>query len=375
MGTLPGGDEPPAMRIAVSRLLLSLLLLTGLAGPLQAMSVEEEIQIGAQAASQFEAKYGVVNDPAYTGRLQRVVQQMLPHVQRKELPWRFTVVNIKEFNAAAFPGGFVYATKGLMDALNDEELAFVVGHEMGHVDYRHSVKQLEGDNLRRLGLIAIVAGATGGRINDAAATLVSLADGVISSQFSKADETQSDQYGLNLMAQAGYDPVFALSALQKLAGASSGGTPGFLNTLIGSHPLPKDRVTAGIAQIPTVAYQAQPLPPVGSSAATPPQPSNTNSNLIGDASRSLEYTLSLLGHGYNATMQRSAEAIAQGRGSAPSGTRVVRLSGSRSAGLSALEDDLLARPELRGGKQTFGAAVVDRGGDQIEAVLLLKGAR
>lgn len=350
-------------------------LMICLVGPLHAMSVEEEIQIGSQAASQFESKYGVVTDPAYAGRLQRVAQQMLPNVQRKELPWRFTVINVQEFNAAAFPGGFVYATRGLMDALNDDELAFVVGHEMGHVDYRHSVKQLEGDNLRRLGLIAILAGATGGRMNDAAATLVQLADGVISSQFSKADETQSDQYGLNLMAQSGYDPVFALSALQKLAGASSGGTPGFLNTLIGSHPLPRDRVTAGIAQIPTVAYQAQPLPPVGSSQPAPNPPSGGNSIVIGDASRSLEYTLSLLGHGYNATLQRSAEAVAQGRGSAPSGVRTVRVQGSRSAGLSALEDSLLGRPELSGRKQTFGAAVVDRGGDQIEAVVLLKGVR
>jgi Zn-dependent protease with chaperone function len=338
-----------------------------------AMSVEDEVRIGAQAAAQFEAQYGLVQDPAYTGRLQRVAQRLMPHVQRKELPWRFSVVNVNEFNAAAFPGGFVYATRGLMDGLTDEELAFVVGHEMGHVDYRHSVKQLEGDQMRRLGIMAIVLGASGGRVSDTTATLVGLADGVISSQFSKSDESESDRYGLTLMGQAGYDPVFALSALQKLAAQSSGGTPGFLNTLIGSHPLPKDRVAAGIAQIPTVPFQAEPLPPVGSPSA--PISNRPNSSaLIVDGSRALEYTLSLLGHAHNPSLQRAAEALALGRGN-PGAAQIVQVAGSRSAGLANLEDQLLARPELRSGKRSFGAAVVDHGGDRIEAVLLIQGGR
>lgn len=361
------------MRTRVCHLLCALLLWIT-AAPSLAMSVEDEIQIGAQAAAQFEAQYGLVTDPAYTGRLQRVVSQMMPYVQRQDLPWRFSVVNVQEFNAAAFPGGFVYATRGLMDGLTDEELAFVVGHEMGHVDYRHSVNQLESDNARRLGLLAILAGATGGRVNDTTAALVGLADGVISSQYSKADESQADQYGLTLMAKAGFDPVFALSALQKLAAQSSGGTPGFLNTLIGSHPLPKDRVAAGIAQIPGIPFQAQPLPPVGGSSQPTPPP-NAPSALVGDAGRSLEYTLSLLGHAYSPELQRVAENIALGQGQAPAGTRLVRLPGTRAQGLSVLEDQLLARPELRTGKQSFGVAVADRGGDRVEAIAVLKGAR
>lgn len=361
------------MRKRAAHLLMWAILLVLSSGGVMAMSVEEEIRIGAQAAAQFEGQYGLVSDPAYLGRLQRVAQRLMPHVQRKELPWRFSVINVNEFNAAAFPGGFVYATRGLMDGLNDEELAFVIGHEMGHVDYRHSVKQLEGDNMRRLGLIAIAAGATGGRIDNTTATLVGLADGVISSQYSKADENESDKYGLTLMGQAGYDPVFALSALQKLAAQSSGGTPGFLNTLIGSHPLPKDRVASGIAQIPTVPFQAQAMPPVDSGPASTPSRPVPSSALIADASRSLEYTLSLLNHGYDSGLQNRAEAIALGQATAPAGTRLVRVSGPRSAGLSALESRLLAQPQLRGAKQRFGAAVIDRGGDTIEAVVLLKG--
>lgn len=361
------------MPTVINRVLLCLCLLSGLSAPLYAMSVEDEIRIGAEAAAQFEAQYGIVTDPAYTGRLQRIASQMMPHVQRKELPWSFKVLNVKEFNAAAFPGGFVYATRGLMDGLSDEELAFVIGHEIGHVDHRHSVKQLEGNQLRRLGLIAIAAGASGGRITDTTATLVTLADGVISSQYSKADESESDRYGLALMAQAGYDPAFALSALQTLAAQSGGGTPGFLNTLLGSHPLPKERVAQGVALIPTVAYQARPLAPIETNPPAPIQPSKLG--LIPEAGRAMEYTLSLLGHGHSASLQKIAEGVALGQRSAPGQTQVIRVTGMRAQGLSRLEDQVLSHFELQQGKRTFGAAVVERPGGQVEAVILLQGGR
>ena len=374
MGGSLSRSEDERMRTHVFRLVFCLLLLAGLSLPLAAMSVEEEIQIGGQAASQFEAKYGVVTDPAYTGRLNRVVNQMMPYVQRKDLPWSFKVINVDEFNAAAFPGGFVYATRGLMDGLTDEELAFVVGHEMGHVDHRHSVKQLESNQLRRIGLIAIAAGASGGRITDTTATLVSLADGVISSQYSKADESESDRYGLTLMAQAGFDPAFALSALQKLAAQSGGGTPGFLNALVGSHPLPKERVAQGVALIPTVPYQATAAAPVNGSNSATTQVRSTGELLL-DGTSALEYTLSLWGHGHSASLQKITEGVALGHRAAPAGTRQVRVSGSRSEGLARLEDKLLASSELRQGKRTFGVALVERSQGRLEAVVLLQGGR
>lgn len=359
------------MRMCLYRFFLPAVFCLLLLGPALAMSVEDEISIGSQAAAQFEAQYGVVNDPAYAGRLQRVAQRLLPHVERKDLPWRFTVVNVPEFNAAAFPGGFVYATRGLMDGLTDDELAFVIGHEMGHVDYRHSVNQLEANQARRLGITAAVIVLSGGKVNDTAMMAAEAVSGVMSNKHSQGDENESDRYGLSLMARAGYDPVFALSTLEKLGAQSSGGTPGFLNTLMGSHPLTQERIKSGIALIPSVPFQAQAAPPVGQ--ASQPQPNRPQmSALLPDAGSSLEYTLSLLGHGFNANLQRQAEQIATGRGNAPVGTRLLRVSGPRAAGLSTLEDQLLSRPELRGGKVSFGAAVVDQGNGTVEAVLLLK---
>lgn len=111
--------------------------------PALAMSTGQEIAIGREAASQFEAENGWVRDIAMQNRLDRIGRRLLGHAERGDLPWRFRVVNVNEFNAAAFPGGFIYATRGLMNGLSDDQLAFVIAHEIGHVGRRRTVKQIE----------------------------------------------------------------------------------------------------------------------------------------------------------------------------------------------------------------------------------------
>jgi predicted Zn-dependent protease len=346
---------------------LVLLLWLASSMPLWALSTEEEIKLGSQASSQFEEKYGLVNDQAMVDRLNRLGGQLLRNVERKDLPWRLRVIDIDAFNAAAFPGGFLYATKGLMGGLTDEELAFVVGHEIGHVDRRHSVKQLKNAQLRRLGLSAIIAATGRKRVNKTTATLFQLTDTVIGSQRSQKDESQADRYGMRCMAQAGYDPAFALSALQKLGSQKSGGTPGFLNTLVGSHPLPRERINQGVDLITSIRFRPQVKAPV---TAVP----GGEEMLYRDATEALEYTLSLLGQGHRDTLQRMAEQLATGeRTGLPRGVRLVRTSTEKRLGFAALEHQLLARPEFDRLGQAFGAAVVDIGEGRVEAVVLLQG--
>jgi len=349
----------------LARRVLTLFMMLCLTIGAQAISTEEEIRLGAEAAARFEQQYGLVNDPAMTGRLNRIGQQLLANAERKDLPWRFRVINIDAYNAAAFPGGFVYATKGLMDGMTDEEVAFVVGHEVGHVDYRHSIKQLESAQMRRLGLIAIAMGAGGGNIDRNTATLIQLTDAVIGSQYSKGDEAESDRYGMRQMAKAGYDPAFALSAFQKLASQSGGGTPGFLNAILGSHPLPKERIAQGSELIVQIPYSPEIMPPVNLGGGG-------DERLYQDATSAIEYTLSLLGQRHRDSLQRTAENVALGRGG-PGNARVVRVTAERGQGLSGIENALLARPELKQIGQAFGAAVVDAGNNQVEAVVLLQG--
>ncbi len=357
------------MKRTLAKIVGLLTVLVLVAAPSLALSTAEEVRVGQEAAARFEAAHGVVTDPAMVGRLDRIAASMMPYVQRKDLPWRFRIINVDAFNAAAFPGGFIYVTRGLMNGLTDEEVAFVVGHEIAHVEHRHSVKQLQSAQMRRLGLIAIAVGATGGNVDRGTATLVQLADGVIGSQHSQADESESDRTGLRLMAQAGYDPAFALSALQKLAAQSGGGTPGFLNTLLGSHPLPRERVAQGEALIIDVPYQVTVPPAVHSSSG--------EERLYMDAAEALEYSLSLLGHGHLDALARQAERVALNQGAPEYGVSVIRQRGDKRAGLSDLENRLLSSPEIANAtsKLQFGVAVVETGQDSFEAVVLLRRAR
>lgn len=232
------------------------------------ISTQQEIQIGQRAASQFEQQYGLAPDPAMQQRVQRIGQSLAAHSGRNDVRYFFKVANMEPFNALAFPGGYIYTTKGLMRALTDEELAFVLGHEIAHVARRHSVNQLEKATYTQVGLAAVLAALGNGRVQQNQATLARLASAVAGSQWSQNDERDADEVGLQIMARAGYDPVYAVSALDKLS-RQSGGTPGFLNTLVGSHPLPKDRIRDAVAQVPDIPYQVQ----VANAPPARPQPS------------------------------------------------------------------------------------------------------
>lgn len=339
---------------------LTALLVVAQCSMAVALSTEEEIRLGAEAAGRFEAQHGLVTDQAMNERLNRIGSRLIQNAERRNLPWTFRIVNVDQFNAAAFPGGFIYATRGLMNGLTDEELAFVMAHEIGHVDKSHSIKQIESAQLRRLGLIAIAAGATRGNISRTVGTLVQLTDSVIGSQRSQGDEAESDRYGMNLMARAGYDPAYAISAFQKLAKASGGGTPGFLNTLLGSHPLPQDRINDGAELLVSVPFE-----PVAAS----PVKTTTDITLYDDASDALEETLAFAGHRVDPSLHNVAANIATGsRLSAP--YRTLRVQSPASEGLIGLETLLLQKSELDQ-MQRVGAVVVDKGDGRVEAVVVL----
>src|SRR5215217_2729298 len=145
----------------------SLLLGTGLAAGLLScarnpvtgkselalVSESQEIQMGKQAAQEVAQTIGLYNDPKLEAYVAGIGKRMAAASERPNLPWEFHVVDDASVNAFALPGGFIYVTRGLLGAINDEaELATVVGHEIGHVTHRHSVEQMSKAQLAQLGL-------------------------------------------------------------------------------------------------------------------------------------------------------------------------------------------------------------------------------
>lgn len=174
------------------------------------ISKDQEISIGRDVAKQLEKQYGLVDDPALQERVNRIGQSLVAVCDRKDLPYSFKVLNSKEVNAMAAPGGYVYVFKGLIDLMpSDDELAGVIGHEVGHVVARHTVKQME----KSLG-IGILFGVIFG---DRGLMLQNLAFNAIMAGYSRDDEREADRLGFMHSYKAGYNPYSMMIGLQKLS--------------------------------------------------------------------------------------------------------------------------------------------------------------
>ena len=208
----------------------------GMQSPVEAglISKNQEISMGKDVAAQLEAKYGVVQDDDLQARVNNIGQRLVAVSDRKDLEYSFKVLNSDEVNAMAVPGGFIYVFKGLLDFMpSDDELAGVLGHEVGHIVKRHSVKQVEKQMALTL-LTIILTKGQGFILADA--TMQALMAG-----YSRSDEREADEQGFNLTNKAGFNPysmLITVSKLQDLADAK--GNPGF--GLFSTHPEPEVRI-------------------------------------------------------------------------------------------------------------------------------------
>lgn len=184
------------------------------------MSPEREAQLGRQASVQVAEEIGLVESPALSAYVEAIGERLARHSPRRDVQYRFAVVDMLEPNAFALPGGYIYVSRGLLAIANSEaELANVIGHEIGHVAARHSAQRetraIGVGVLATIGTIA--AGAAGGEgAARGAAQLGQLAGAGLIASYSRDQERQADEVGQKLAAQSGWDPA---------------GMAGFLNTL------------------------------------------------------------------------------------------------------------------------------------------------
>lgn len=196
------------------------------------LSDEQVRQISLSAATEMDAKNQVAEaGNQYARRLNHLVSA---HQEENGITYNYKVYLDPAVNAFAMADGTIRVYSGLMDMLNDGELRFVIGHEMGHVAQKHIKKKL---------MLAYVGSAVrkGVASQDnvagdiARSSLGGLIESVVNAQFSQKEEREADDYGLIFLKQKGYQPVKAISALQKLA------TLGNNHSFLSSHPAPDKR--------------------------------------------------------------------------------------------------------------------------------------
>jgi Zn-dependent protease with chaperone function len=204
------------------------------------ISEKEEIKAGQQVRQQAYKEYGrplPANNPM-ARRVRELGQKFARLSERKGIPYSYEVLQNDELlNAFAAPGGPVFVTTKLVKtAANDAELAYVLGHETGHIDRKHIVKAVEKQ--QKVGLIGGIAGAIFGVGNsDLFQIFGNVAFTVWTRGYSRDQENEADIVGARWMSQLGFDPNAAVSMLGRLGKGSGGGIDKYLAT----HPDPKDR--------------------------------------------------------------------------------------------------------------------------------------
>lgn len=178
-------------------------------------STDKEVAMGQSINRQVEKELKFTNDPLQKKRVEDIGKKIAAASDRKEIDYIFQVLEDDTVNAVALPGGYVYVNTGLLDKVdNDDELACILAHEVGHIVARHSIKKLQAmQSFSILRLLVAVAPAPGtgevGTAADVAFTQFLLG-------YSREDELLADQLGARYAKLAGYDPHAMITFLNKL---------------------------------------------------------------------------------------------------------------------------------------------------------------
>jgi len=217
-------------------LIAAALLLTGCS-----VSEDQEVALGRENADQINAQLPIVTDPAVSGYIQSLGESIAKKTSRSDLDWHFYVVNTKQVNAFALPGGFVYVNRGLIESTDRlDELTGTLGHEIGHVVERHSVKQMEKAQKANAG-VAVVCTLTNICQSGLAQVAVQVGGSALFARYSRLDELQADSEAVVNVARAGYSPQGITDLFQVLLKEREY-RPTQVEGWFASHPLEETRI-------------------------------------------------------------------------------------------------------------------------------------
>ena len=209
------------------------------------MSAEQEVMQGARLYGGYQqqqgGKYGV--DPELTLYVNSVGQKLARVSDRPDLPYEFVVLNNGVPNAWALPGGKIAINRGLLTLLEDEaQLAAVLGHEIVHAAARHSARQMTRSTLLNVGLMAAGVAAQSTEYGEWIMAGAGVGANAWQAHYGRDQELEADQYGVQYMVKAGYDPQGAVELQETFVKLSEGRQGGFMENLFASHPPSAARV-------------------------------------------------------------------------------------------------------------------------------------
>ena len=189
---------------------LILLLFAVILFPTLAFSAEpdpdlaKEVEIGRRAMKQIEEQWPLTSDPAVISKLEMILRRLEPQMSRR-INWEIRLVKTEALNAFCIPGGFIFFTTGIIDALKtDSELAAVMAHEMIHADRKHSLRMAAESSKVTLGALAVMV-LSGGAA--APVILAQVAQIAVTSSYTMELEAEADRLGLDALIESGYSPT------------------------------------------------------------------------------------------------------------------------------------------------------------------------
>src|SRR6266540_3278423 len=232
---------------AAVALVLSSVLATAqtqITPPKNSYTPAQDVELGLKAAAEARQQLPVMRDDAVTSYVEdigrRLVAAIPAEVRHPEFRYSFDVVNVREINAFALPGGPMFVNRGMIQAAKSEgEVAGVMAHELSHVVLRHGTAQASKATKYEIGQVAgaVLGAIIGGGWGQVISQGTQFGLGAAFMRFSREFERQADLEGAHIMARAGYDPRDMANMFKTIEKQSGPGGPQWLS----DHPNPGDR--------------------------------------------------------------------------------------------------------------------------------------
>jgi Zn-dependent protease with chaperone function len=255
---VPGSARALLVLAAACALTLSVSTQTRITAPNNRYSLDDDVKLGREAAGEVTKELPLLNDQAVEGWVEEVGRTLTAAIpsEFRHAPFRYTfdVVNQKEINAFALPGGPMFLNRGMIESGKAEgEVAGVMAHEISHVALRHGTAQATAGQKFQIGsaLGQILGAVVGGTAGSIIAQGTSFTLGTAFLKYSREYETQADILGAQILARAGYDPREMANMFKTIEAEGGNRGPQWLS----SHPNPGNRFEAINREAQTLTVQ------------------------------------------------------------------------------------------------------------------------